>query len=71
MDESYNEYGFNAERLADEELFSKEVVGEDNDLILVDCLLREALNKKKKPRELYWARFILFIFLLTRTLQKI
>ena len=45
MDESYNEYGFNAERLADEELFSKEV-GEDNDLILVDCLLREALNKK-------------------------
>ncbi len=27
MDESYNEYGFNAERLADEELFSKEVVG--------------------------------------------
>ena len=46
MDESYNEYGFNAERRADEELFSKEVVGEDNDLILVDCLLREALNKK-------------------------
>lgn len=50
MDESYNEYGFNAERLADEELFSKEVVGEDNDLILVDCLLREALNQKVKTK---------------------
>ncbi|MDD3107811.1 MAG: hypothetical protein PHV49_01175 [Alistipes sp.] len=47
MSQEYDENGLNAERLLEDEmLFSKEVVGDDDDLMLVDCLLREALSKK-------------------------
>lgn len=48
MDNSYEESGLSPERLDDEELFSKECVKEDDDLMLVDCLLREAYRDSGK-----------------------
>ena len=47
MEDNYEECPFGPERLEDEELFSSEVVGEDVDLMLVDCLLREAFGKQR------------------------
>lgn len=46
MDNSYNESNFDTEQVDNELLFAREVVKEDDDLMLVDCLLREALSKK-------------------------
>ena len=47
MDDNYEECPFGAERLEDEELLSSEVVGDDVDLLLVDCLLREAFGNQR------------------------
>lgn len=47
MDDNYEECQFGAEELEDEELFSREVVGDDVDLMLVDCLLREAFGNQR------------------------
>lgn len=46
MDLDYNQCGFSAERIEDEELFEREVVGEDDDLMVVDYLLRMALTNQ-------------------------
>lgn len=45
MNDDYTERGLTDDKLEDEEMFSKEVVREDTDLMLVDCLLREAFCK--------------------------
>ena len=45
MNDQYEECGWTSEKLADEELFIREVIREDTDLMLVDCLLREAFRR--------------------------
>ena len=45
MNDQYEECGWTYEKLADEELFIREVIREDTDLMLVDCLLREAFRR--------------------------
>ena len=45
MNDQYEECGWTSEKLADEELFIREVLREDTDLMLVDCLLREAFRR--------------------------
>ena len=48
MNDQYEECGWTSEKLADEELFIREVIREDTDLMLVDCLLREAFRRLKR-----------------------
>ena len=45
MNDQYEECGWTSEKLADEELLIREVIREDTDLMLVDCLLREAFRR--------------------------
>ena len=45
MNDQYEECGWTSEKLADEEFFIREVIREDTDLMLVDCLLREAFRR--------------------------
>ena len=44
MNDQYEECGWTSEKLADEELFIREVIREDTDLMLVDCLLSAAFR---------------------------
>lgn len=45
MNDQYEECGWTSEKLADEELFIREVIREDTDLMLVDCLAQRGFQK--------------------------
>ena len=45
MNDQYEECGWTSEKLADEELFIREVIREDTDLMLVDSLAQRGFQK--------------------------
>lgn len=47
MEDKYNDYNFDLEKAADEEMFLKEVIQDDNDLLLIDYWLRAAAAGEK------------------------
>ena len=47
MEDNYIDCNFDVENAADEELFVKEVIQDDNDLLLIDYWLRAAAAGEK------------------------
>lgn len=47
MEDKYNDCDFDLEKAADEEMFLKEVIQDDNDMLLIDYWLRVAAAGEK------------------------